>query len=356
MIELDGSYMEGGGQIVRTALALSTVTGNSFKIEHIRKGRPVPGLKAQHLKCIESLQNLCNASVENARFGSETITFQPGPVIAKDLEIDIGTAGSITLLMQSLLMPCMFANKKVELRIKGGTDTKWSMPVDYFNNILIPHLQKFCRIKSSLLQRGYYPKGQGLVEIIFRPKYKLKDFDNFQELAGCVEGSIELKQQGKLELIKGISHASKNLEEKQVAERQANSAKSVLKLFNVPVSITSQYYNTASSGSGITLWAVFSDREGINIENPVILGSDCLGELRKTAEEVGAEAAKKLTASIKSRASVDSNLADNLVPFLAFGGEFFAERITNHTKTNIYTANKFLGDVIRVKNKRVFRI
>ena len=146
MISLDGNYLEGGGQIVRTALALSTITGKEFEVKGIRKGRCSSGLKNQHLYCVKALQQLCNAKVEGDKLGSEYLKYTPGKLEGKQISVDIGTAGSITLFLQALLLPCIFADKKVRLKIKGGTDVKWSMPLDYFREILFPQLTKYADI------------------------------------------------------------------------------------------------------------------------------------------------------------------------------------------------------------------
>src|SRR3989344_4469987 len=221
MIILEGSHGEGGGQIIRTALALSTITGKPFEIDNIRKGRCVSGLKHEHLSCIKALQDMCDAKVEGAELGSHKISFVPGKIKKGTYSIDIGTAGSITLLMQSLMIPSFFANGKVRFRIKGGTDVKWSQPVDYFNHVFLPHLRKYAEIDSKIEKRGYYPKGGGMVDISIKPK---KDYSlNNKDIP-----KIELIEQGKLIQIKGISHASIDLEKGQVAERQASSSKMML--------------------------------------------------------------------------------------------------------------------------------
>ena len=120
MISLDGSYGEGGGQMVRTALALSVLTNQPFKITDIRKGRCTPGLKAQHLQAIRALQGICGATVIGAKEGSMEISFAPDIFTPKDLNINIGTAGSITLLLQALLPPLIFAEKRTRIRLTGN--------------------------------------------------------------------------------------------------------------------------------------------------------------------------------------------------------------------------------------------
>ena len=130
MIKVDGAYLEGGGAIVRVALALSTITQQPFEIYDIRKGRKDSGLKNQHLYCVKSLQELCNAHVEGAELGSSFLNYYPKKIIAKNMNIDIETAGSVTLLLQSLLLPLIFSNRGLTLIINGGTDVKWSPSFD----------------------------------------------------------------------------------------------------------------------------------------------------------------------------------------------------------------------------------
>lgn len=338
MISIDGNYLEGGGQIVRTALALSAITGKAFEVHDIRKGRKDSGLKAQHLYCIKSLEQLCSAKTEGTEIGSAYLKFEPGKLKAKDIEIDIGTAGSITLLLQSLLLPCLFVDKRIKLTIKGGTDVWHSMPFDYFKNVFIPYINNFCtNVKINLIRRGHYPKGGGVVEIDIKQKYKLSDFKTFEDFYNSLKNEtnkINLADRGQLIKIKGISNATKSLEKANVAERQSSAAKSVLKKYGCPIDILSEYCDSYSDGSAIVLWAVFQNS---------ILGADCLGERGKKAEIVGEEAAKKLAEEINSGAAVDEHLADNLIPFLGlFGGKIKTSKISNHTLTNIYVVEKFL--------------
>jgi len=157
------------------------------------------------------------------------------------------------------------------------------------------------------------------------------------------ETAFDIMEQGTLLQVKCISHCSKNLEKAQVADRQAKSAHLTLKDLDVPFNAHVEYCDSFSDGSGIMLWAVYSQNDEIDQLNPVILGADSLGKRGKPAEEVGKEAAENLLKEIKSTAPVDSHLEDNLIPFMALsGGKIKVPEITGHTLTNIYVTEKFL--------------
>ena len=335
MLKLDGSYLEGGGSIARIALALSTITQKPFEIENIRKNRPQAGLKSQHLFCIKALEQLCSAKAEGAFLGSQGLKYTPGKIQAKDIEIDIQTSGSISLFLQSVLMPLMFANKASKIKIIGGTSGKWAAPIEYFKEVFLPQIQKYVKIDLKLIKRGYYPKGNGIVELKINPIYKMQDFKDFDEFHNKLKNNqneINLMEQGHLIQIKGVSHASKDLQNAQVAERQAKAAETILKnKFNCRVSIQEEYSEALSTGSGITLWAIFSlDKDEIDDKNPIRLGADSLGERGKKAEDVGKEAAFSLINEIESKAPADRHLTDQILPFIAlFGGRIKASKITN---------------------------
>ena len=362
MIEIDGNWGEGGGAIVRTALAFSTITQKPFEISGIRKGRKNSGLKNQHLYCVKSLQELCNADVKGAELGSLSLKYYPGKIAAKSLDVDIETAGSITLLLQAVLLPSMFAGKPLALNVTGGTDVSWSPSFDYFCNVLLPQVQRFAKVKAKLLRRGYYPKGNGKAEIEISPKFKLNDFSNFDEFHQNLKrtaNKYDLAEQHHLIQIKGISHASGSLLQAKVAERQAESAKAALKQkYDVPIGITSEYRETQSIGSGITLWAIFSkNRDDIDENNPIRLGSDSIGEQGKKSEAVGREAAAGLIKEIESKAPVDRHMADQILPYMALAGncKIKASEITSHCRTSVYTIQKFLGEIFELdeENKMI---
>lgn len=355
MIHIDGNYKEGGGQIVRTALAFSTITQIPFEVDNIRSGRKDAGLKPQHLFCIKGLQKLCDAKAEGAEKGSSKIRYEPGKLKGKSIEIDIGTAGSITLLMQAILLPCFFADKQMKIKLKGGTNVKWSMPIEYFQEVYIPYIRKFCeKIDVKLIKRGYYPKGGGEVEITIKPKFKLSEYPDFKTFLEEIRKqnlSINNTEQHHLIQIRGLSHASKHLEKAEVADRQAKAARFLLNKYEVPVTIRKEYCDTYSPGSGITTWALLSkQKEDLDIINPTILGADSLGAPGKQSEKVGEEAAKDLIKQIESKAPIDHHLADNLIPWMALfsPSKIKVSEITDHTRTNIYVVEQFLGKLFEI--------
>jgi RNA 3'-terminal phosphate cyclase (GTP) len=357
MITLDGSMGEGGGQIVRTALAISSLTGQPFKITKIREARKDAGLKAQHVHCVKALQELCNAKADGAEIGSRELLYIPGKINAKNTTIDIGTAGSITLLLQAVLLPCLFANKSHTLKLIGGTDTSWSMPIDYLTNVLIPQYRRVAGINVKLLKRGYYPKGGGHAEISIKPEIKRNEFETFEAFNKTLaQKSFSITKQGELVSIKGVSHASKSLQNAQVAERQASAARQELSRLKTPIEITTEYSEATSTGSGITLWAIFApNNEDLDTENPIRIGADALGEKGKPAEQVGKEAANQLLAEIESKAPTDSHLADNLIPLMALckPSTIKTSRITPHSRTNIQVVEAFLGKTFKIEDNTI---
>ncbi|MGM5484280.1 MAG: RNA 3'-terminal phosphate cyclase [Nanobdellota archaeon] len=322
-LEIDGS--EGGGQMLRMSIALSLSTGKAFDMTNIRAKRPKPGLKAQHLKAIKAAKELFSAKTEGDHLGSQNLRFIPGKLKRKSLNIDIGTAGSVTLLLQALLPALIREKDRVRLSIRGGTDVKWSMPFDYLDNVVLPFYRIYADIEVKLRKRGYFPKGGGEVEI----KVKGNDEDK----------GIELSSQGKLVHIKGIANSSSDLD---VNEKSAQSAKSLLRKYDCPVRIDTRTSRSESTGGGIVLWATLTMREDeIERRRPIRLGGDELYE--KDPYSPGQEAARKLLKSIDSGICADEHLTDNLIPLLGlYGGEIKTGRMTDHMKAGIEVCKKFL--------------
>ncbi len=346
MIELDGSHGEGGGQMLRTALALSLLTQKAFSMHSIRAGRDNPGLRPQHLSCVRLCQQLCDAVVEGDEIGSMKVTFYPRAFKPRTLAYDIGTAGSVTLLAQSVLPALVFGPGKVRLRLTGGTDVRASPTADYFSNVLLPLLRSFADIEFTVLSRGFFPKGGGSIELFVRPKVPKAAQESFAaylvRLRGALRG-FELTFPPKPVLVRGISFASKELEASQVAQRQARSARLGLQTLLLTVKIDSMYAQTQSIGSAITLWVRLGESDVV----PLSLGSSALGERGVAAEAVGSEAANRLLAQLQSGGCVDSHLGDQLVPFLAIvGGKIKLGALTDHLRSGVYVTRAFLGETL----------
>ncbi|MCJ7444118.1 MAG: RNA 3'-terminal phosphate cyclase [Methanotrichaceae archaeon] len=327
MIEIDGSYGEGGGQIVRTSVALSAVTAIAIEIKNIRQNRPKPGLAPQHAHAIKALSRLCNARISGVKPGSSEIIFEPGYIKAGNNRVEIGTAGSVTLLMQCLLPAMLNADGPVSLEVHGGTDVQWSPTIDYFKHIFIPALRSF-GIKANLdiWQRGYYPKGMGAVLLQIDPG-RLKP--------------AHLSPQG-VRLVEGISHCS-NLPE-HVVKRQAETAVLLLERAGLESRVITEVLHLPSTGSGITLWSGYK-------------GGSALGERGLRAEDVGEKAADNLIEELVSNAAIDKHLADQLIPYLALaGGSLTTSEISMHAKTNIWTAAHFTERKFEVSGEAIFKI
>lgn len=324
MIEIDGSHGEGGGQIVRTAVALSAATSRAVCIKAIRRGRPRPGLAPQHVSAIKALSSICGARTTGVHIGSQEIEFFPGPVRKGSYNIDIGTAGSITLLVQCLLPALTVADGPVTATIRGGTDVLWSPTIDYMERVALRAISLYgvCAALSHSV-RGYYPKGGGLAVLHVKP-------------SALHPHSIDESGSIQSNAVYGISHAC-NLKA-DVAQRQASAAKDTLIACGIDAEIEIEIEETEgpSIGSGITLWSGYR-------------GSSSLGARGVRAEEVGRKAAMDLIREIMGKGSVDVHLADQLIPYLAFvGGQYSTNEITNHTMTNIWTAGHFLDRMVKI--------
>lgn len=358
MITLDGSFGEGGGALVRTALALSALTGQEFKVINIRANRPERGLKAQHLEAIKALQQMCRAETSPIEIGSTEFWFQPGKIRRGEYSIDIGTAGSITLLLQALILPSLFAPGKVTFHITGGTCGKWQASVDYLQNLLLPHLQRFVeKIELKIIKRGYYPAGGGVCTLEISPRFKLKDFSSVAAFLEELEKKVAdicLEEQGKLEQIRGVANISIELGHQEVGERIAQTVEVYFKKYQVPVNIRVEYAAAKSVGGEIVIWGIFSRQGKVDYDNPVMLAGDALLEKNKSAEAIGREAAEELEKEIQSGAAVDTHLADQLIFFMGLlpGSSIITPAIASHTQTNMYVTEQFLPVAFAIdKNK-----
>jgi RNA 3'-phosphate cyclase len=333
MLEIDGSYGEGGGQMMRSAVAFSCLTRTPFRMINIRAGREKPGLKAQHVHVLKAAMKFAGATVAGAKEGSAVVDFDPGRPRGGTFEIDIGTAGSITLVMQTLLPALLFAGGRSVVTVRGGTDVAMSPPFDYFREVIVPHAAPFAdELAVDMRRRGFYPKGGGEVRLLVRPKHH----GTFEEIRAAVRRSlppIDLTRAASAESIDVYSVAHDSLEPNGVVERQAAGAMNAIK--HARLRAHKEYARAFSIGTAVTVVARFAHGA---------IGGDALGERGKRAEDVGREAAEMLKAALDTGAPVDEHLADHLVPWLALrGGSFRASALSEHTKTNCWLVERFIG-------------
>lgn len=333
MHEIDGSMMEGGGQLLRMALTYSAITGNPVNIVNIRGRRQSPGLKPQHYSTVKALGEMCNAELEGLRLGSKSLKFQPGRIRGGTYKVDIGTAGSISLMLQCLTPVAAFADGKVKLEIKGGTAVKWSPPMTFLTEVVWRAYNRMgFKGEIRTIREGFYPKGGGLVQATIAPVNHLKP--------------LTLPEQGKTSKIKGTSICGRLPE--HVAARQASSASKVLGDSGYETEINEEPLRGAgkplSPGSQITLWAQGTPE--------LFIGADSLGERGKPAEKVGSEAAHDILKQLRTGATVDYHTADHLIlPCSISGGEstFKASKISLHTSTAMKLAEVIVGAEFRVE-------
>ena len=334
MFEIDGSQKSGSGTILRLAVALAAIKGEPLHIVNIRQNRPKSGLKPQHLEAVLTAAKLCSAETKGATLGSRELWFTPHEIKGGVFEAEIGTAGSIPMLLMAVLPICLFAKEPVQMRVTmGGTDTTHAPTINYLRNVFLVALKRMGIEAELTVQRyGYYPKGNGEATLTVKPAPMLKPFraENFGKLLG----------------IKGVSVCT-FLADRKVAQRQAQAASQTLtkKGYHVDIQIVNDTSNSVQKGSSIALWA--------ETDAGAILGADSLGELKKMAEAVGVEVAEKLASELASQTTVDVNLSDMLVPYMALvKGEsaYLTRVVSEHLEANIWLAEKMLNARFNVKS------
>lgn len=337
MIDVDGSFGEGGGQVLRTTVGLSALLGEQVHVSNIRAKRPNPGLRAQHMTAIKAVAALSDAETRGLEIGSTDLFFAPKKRASGSFKFDVGTAGSISLVLQALMPTAAFSAGGAEFEITGGTDVRWSPTVDYVRFVILPILSRLgYSAELRLLRRGHYPKGGGKVWMKIQPCKGLTRF--------FLDSRSEVKK------IHGVSHCVRL--PSHVAQRQATAAENTLKeLQQVDVSVKLETYPPQSDphiapGSGIVLYT----DEGCG----TVLGADAIGERGVPAEEVGRHAARLLLEEIKSVAPIDRHMSDILIPYLAVAegkSEFRTSQITMHTITNAKIAELVSGAETEVEGE-----
>ena len=325
MLKIDGSYGEGGGQILRSVVSLSAITGKPIEVINIRANRQNPGLRPQHMFAIKIVANLFHASVENLAVGSDWIRFIPKSDKSEDgmIKINVGTAGSIPLILQTVVPAVSLSGKSLSIEITGGTDVRMSPTIDYLRYIVMQAYRSIgIKFSIEILKRGYYPKGGGQVR---------------SEISPCeAPNTLDLLNTRDIEP-KIVSVCSQLPPD--VAERQISSALLELEKNGVHCNSYSSSFETSLSPGSSVLVYYESDF------GPYI-GGDSIGEPGKTAELVGKEAADRFLESYLAKVPVDFFLADMLVIPLSLArgkSRYRVGKLTEHLKTNLHIVSKIVG-------------
>lgn len=326
MIEIDGSIGEGGGQVLRSALTLSIVTRQPLHIINIRARRPKPGLMPQHLNAVNAASAISKAEVEGAHQGSMTLTFKPKELRSGRYKFGIGTAGSTSLVLQTIYLPLSLASSASTVSISGGTHVPWSPCYHFLELHWLFYLQRAgFSLELKLEQAGFYPQGGGRITATIRPASKISP--------------LILTSRGDLRRIHGIS-AVANLP-LDIAERQKRRALQRLQSLCSEIKIKTLHLPSKFKGTVLLLIAEF---EPIG-KNPPAQGCYyALGAPGKPAEQVADEAVEFLLDFLNTNAAVDEYLADQLLLPLSFAfapSELTTSKITNHLYTNAQVIGAF---------------
>ncbi|MDH3677119.1 MAG: RNA 3'-terminal phosphate cyclase [Nitrosopumilus sp.] len=315
IMEIDGSFGEGGGQIVRTAITLSCIMNQPIIIENIRKNRKAPGLKPQHLTALKILKKICNADMDQLRIGLTSLKFIPKYMQSLNLKENIGTAGSISLVTQVLIPAVAISKKKLNLTIEGGTNVLWSPSIDYTKNILREAYTRMgINFSINIIKRGYYPKGGGIIELKVSPSEKINPI------------ILSTRKTKEIKLFCSFSKISS-----QLVNNEIKNIKKKLLENNFSVNTDIKEESALDPGASITITSIDKDS---------IIGIDSLYDKKTKKFDL------ELEKFIQNKFSVDENLADMLVlpASLANGMSIFqVASISKHLETNLFVASKITG-------------
>ena len=313
-LKINGGYGEGGGQIIRSAIALSCITKQPIHLENIRKNRKVSGLRPQHLTAITILQKIANAEVIGAEIGSTELKFIPGNIESLELVEDVGTAGSISLILQVLIPVVAISQKKIDLTIKGGTDVLWSPSIDYTQHVLKDAYSKMgIEFSVELSKRGYYPKGGGEINLQVYPS-------NIKSM------SFLKRKTNNVKLICTFSKLPVEIIENQIEEIEKKLTK---ENFIVETEIKNQ--EAIDSGASLLIYS---------IDEHSVIGIDALFDKKTQRFDVDVDK------FIKNPLGVDENLADMIIVPASLGQKkttFQVREITKHLETNLFVTSKIIG-------------
>jgi RNA 3'-phosphate cyclase len=320
VIDIDGSFGEGGGQLVRTAVALSAITGAGVRLLNVRAKRDKPGLAPQHLAAVRAVASLCDAACTGLELRSQAFTFAPGALRGGEFRFDVGTAGSVTLVLQALLPVLACAPGRSRVTVVGGTDVRAAPPLDYLRHVLLGLLDRMgVAVECRVARRGYYPRGGGEVEVAAaraRPRPLASE-------------TVERPQR-----IDGLAHVA-NLPA-HIAERMRAAALAQLGEWPAHVD-TAVLGGTEAVGPGgaIVAWA----RTG-----RTVLGAGRVAQRGVRAETLGDEAGAELAADLAAGAALDVHAADQVLVYLALAGSgsYTTRIVTSHARTAMWLIEQFL--------------
>jgi RNA 3'-phosphate cyclase len=324
MIEIDGGYGEGGGQIVRVWGALDLLTQTPVRIKNIRAGRERSGLRPQHLAGLKLLTELSSTKITGLKIGSREVEIVPGKLQGGRKKVDIGTAGSISLLLQSVILPFLTSDQSLELTIIGGTDVTRAPTMDYLSYVLIPILRRLgANVEIACERRGFYPAGGGIVHVKIEPS-KLNSFV-------CVEreGSPDIR--GRIVFCALEDHVPSRIKHAAIKE-----------LIDKNAHISVERVNALSPGVSITLWAEYAN---------TVLGASNVGARGIPAEVVGGECADDLVRSMGGGATIDAKMCDQILPYLVFANgtsRFLTKYMSLHGETVVWVLQHFVQRKIEI--------
>jgi len=322
MIEIDGTFGEGGGQILRTSLALAAVTGQAFRISRIRGRRAKPGLRRQHLTAVRAAQQVAAAEVHGAQLESTQLTFAPATVVPGRHRFDIGTAGSTLLVVQTLLPILFRADQPSTITVIGGTHNPMSPPFEFFNETFLPAIRRLgFRASAQLVRPGFFPAGGGEVGVTLQPLGQPQPVD-----FAAVSEAPRLAARVLLS---------------QLPDRIWDAERAALDATGLPLAAIARHDVTGAKGPGN---AVFIDVERPGSAEPRRLVCAAIGERRKSSRVVVDEAATLAREVIETGGAVDRHLADQILIYLALagGGSLTTSAPTLHTTTNMAVIERFL--------------
>jgi RNA 3'-terminal phosphate cyclase (ATP) len=331
LVRIDGSEGEGGGQLLRSALSLSLVTGRPFEIINLRAGRKKPGLRPQHLTCVKASARICSGNVEGAKLGSRTVRFEPGAVKPGTFSFEIGTAGSTSLVLHTLCLPLALAAGRSILTLTGGTHVPFSPAFHFLERQWAALLRRLgIEVELRLDRAGYYPAGGGEIRARIEPTASVRP--------------LTLGPRGSLERLEGLSTVSGL--PRSIAERQRRRALGRLDAQGLSAGI--ELADLPSPGKGTMLLLLATHEGG---------GRACyaaLGAPGKRAESVADEACDALLGFLDTRGAVDEHTADQLLLPLALASGtsgFPVPAVTSHLVTNARIIERFLACEIRIEGE-----